>query len=118
MVLSMKNFIFWGFTEKSDFQWAESRKTNIEWGLPEKMGLGQFADLRGELGKKEGVVFFFCWGWYPNAHQDVKSGFGNNSVDDFKDVLRRMCQTDPVLSKFQMGRTKLQYVINHGFFTF
>ena len=23
------------------------------------MGLGQFADLRGELGKKEGVVFFF-----------------------------------------------------------
>ena len=27
-----------------------------------------------------------------------------------------MSQTDPVLSKFQMGRTKLQYVINHGLF--
>ena len=46
----------------------------------------------------------------------VKSGFSSNSVDDFGDVLKRMCQTDPVLSKFQMHRTKLQYVINHGLF--
>ena len=32
-----------------------------------------------------------------------------NSVDDFGDVLKHMCQTDPVSSKFQTGRTKLQY---------
>ena len=46
----------------------------------------------------------------------VKSGFSSNSVDDFGDVLKRMCQTDLVSSKFQMCRTKLQYVINHGLF--
>ena len=46
----------------------------------------------------------------------VKSGFSSNSVDDFGDVLKCMCQTDPVSSKFQMRRTKLQYVINHGLF--
>ena len=46
----------------------------------------------------------------------VKSGFSNNSVDDFGDGLKRMCQTDPVSSKFQMGRTKLHYEINHGLF--
>ena len=35
-----------------------SRKSNIKRGLPEKGGLGQFADLRGRgLGKKEWVVF-------------------------------------------------------------
>ena len=33
------------------------RKNNIEGGLPKKGGLGQFADLRGGLGKKEEVVF-------------------------------------------------------------
>ena len=46
----------------------------------------------------------------------VKSGFSNNSIDDFGDGLKRMCQIDPVSSKFQMGRTKLHYVINHGLF--
>ena len=46
----------------------------------------------------------------------MKSGFSNNSVDDFGDVLKRMCQTDPELSKFQMGRTKLHYVINYSLF--
>jgi hypothetical protein len=46
----------------------------------------------------------------------VKNGFSNNSVDDFGDVLKRMCQTNPVSSKFQMGRTKLQYMVNHGLF--
>ena len=46
----------------------------------------------------------------------VKSGFSNNSVDDFEDVLKHMCQADPVSSKFQMGRTKLYYVINRGLF--
>ena len=36
-----------------------SQKTNIEGGLPKKGGFGQFADLRGGLGKKErgGGVF-------------------------------------------------------------
>ena len=35
-----------------------SQKTNIEGGLPKKGVFGQFADLRGGLGKKErGGVF-------------------------------------------------------------
>ena len=46
----------------------------------------------------------------------VKSGFSNISVDGFGDVLKRMCQTDPVSSKFQMGKAKFQYVINHCLF--
>ena len=37
----------------------------------------------------------------------MKSGFSNNSVDDFGDVLKRMCQVDPVSLKFQMGRAKM-----------
>ena len=28
----------------------------------------------------------------------VKSGFSNNSVDDSEDILKRMCQTDPISS--------------------
>ena len=47
----------------------------------------------------------------------VKSGFNDNFVGDFGNVLKRMCQTDPVLSTFLMGRTKLQYVINYGLFS-
>ena len=39
----------------------------------------------------------------------MKSAFSNNSTDDFGNVLKCMCQTDPVSSK-------LQYVINHGLF--
>ena len=46
----------------------------------------------------------------------VKNVFSNRSVADFGDVLKRMCQIDPISSKFQMGRSKLQYVINHGLF--
>ena len=38
------------------------------------------------------------------------------SAGDFGAVLKRMCQTDPVSSKFQIDRTKLQYVISHGLF--
>ena len=54
MVLRMKNFNIFGVTEKSNFQGAGSRETNIE----AKMGvLGQFPDLKGGLGKKEEVVF-------------------------------------------------------------
>ena len=44
MVLRMKNFNIFGVTEKSNFQGAGSRETNIE----AKMGvLGQFPDLKG-----------------------------------------------------------------------
>ena len=65
--------------------------------------------------------FPFLLGMVDEAHvvwarYCVKSGFSDNSVDDFRDVLKRVCQIDPVSSKFQMGRTKLQYVINHGLF--
>ena len=36
------------------FRVGGSWKTNIYGGLPKKGGLGQFADLNGRLGKKEG----------------------------------------------------------------
>ena len=67
------------------------------------------------------VHFPFLLGMVDEAHvvwamYCVKSGFSNNSVDDFGDGLKRMCRIDPVSSKFQMGRTKLHYVINHGLF--
>ena len=61
------------------------------------------------------VHFPFLLGMVDEAHV-VKSGFSNNSVDDFGDVRKRMCQTDSLSSKFQMGRTKLQYVFNHCLF--
>ena len=32
-------------------------KTNVEGRIAEKVGLGQFADLRGGLGRKRGVAF-------------------------------------------------------------
>ena len=50
--------IFWGFTEKSDFQGGGSRKTSIEGGdCPKRGGLGLFLDLRG-LDRKEGDAVF------------------------------------------------------------
>ena len=66
---------------------------------------GHFPFLLGMVGEAH-VLAMYC----------VKSVFSNNSIDDFGDDLKHMCQTDPVLSKFQMGRTNLQYVINHGLF--
>ena len=52
------------------------------------------------------VHFLFALGMVDEAHVAwaifcVKSGFSNNSVGDFGDVLKHMCQTDPVSSKFQ-----------------
>ena len=35
---------------------------------PKGGGIGMFADLRGELDKKEGVVFLRGESWDPNAH--------------------------------------------------
>ena len=66
---------------------------------------GHFPFLLGMVGEAH-VLAMYC----------VKSVFSNNSIDDLGDDLKHMCQTDPVLSKFQMGRTNLQYVINHGLF--
>ena len=48
--------MFFGFTEKSDFYGGSSRKTNIEGKIVLKVGLGQFANLRG-LDKKGGWCF-------------------------------------------------------------
>ena len=51
--------MFWGYTEKSDYSGrGGSRKTNIERGLSKKPPLGQFADLKEDLARKRGVVFF------------------------------------------------------------
>ena len=49
------------------------------------------------------VQFPFLLGMVDEAHvvwtmYCVKSGFSNISVDGFRDVLKRMCQTDPVSS--------------------
>ena len=45
-------------------------------GLPKKGGLGEFADLRGELGKKEGGVFLGRWGVDTPMHtMNVEPGF-------------------------------------------
>ena len=68
------------------------------------------------------VHFLFLLGMVDEAHvvwamYCVKSGFSNNSVDGYCGFLKPICQTDPVSSKLQIGRTKLQYVINHGLFT-
>ena len=68
------------------------------------------------------VHFPFLLGMVDVAHvvwamYCVKSGFSNNSVDGYCGFLKPICQTDPVSSKLQIGRTKLQYVINHGLFT-
>ena len=58
-----------------------------------------FPFLRGMVDEAH-VVWALCF---------VKSAFSNNFTDDFGNVLKCMCQTDPVSSK-------LQYVINHGLF--
>ena len=58
MKLRMKNFNIWAFTEKSDFQRGNFTKKQIKRRDWLKRGLGQFADLRGGLVKKEKVVFF------------------------------------------------------------
>ena len=57
MVLRMKNFNILGVHWKIQLL-GGSQETNIEGGDCIKRGeLGQLADLRGGLGKKEGVVF-------------------------------------------------------------
>ena len=58
MVLRIKNFNIFGAHWKIGLLTGCSRKINIEGGrLPKRAGLGLFANLRGGLGKKEGVVF-------------------------------------------------------------
>ena len=61
-----KVLISWGFTEKSNFQGGKggggggvkTREIPIYKGnCLKRGGLGQFADLREELGKKECVLF-------------------------------------------------------------
>ena len=48
----------------------------------------------------------------------VRNCFSDNSVDDFDRVLKRICKTDTVSAQFQMGRTKLHYIINHGIYPY
>ena len=60
MVLKMKNFNVLGVHWKIRLlgEGGGSRKTNIERGLSKKPPLGQFADLKEDLARKRGVVFF------------------------------------------------------------
>ena len=46
-----------GSLKNSIFRRGNSRKTNIQGGLPEKGGLGQFTDLRGALQERGGGLF-------------------------------------------------------------
>ena len=62
MGLRMKNFNIMGVHWKIQFLSVGKKKQYIyicryREDLPEKEGLGQFADLRGGLAEKEGVVF-------------------------------------------------------------
>ena len=53
MGLRMKNLIFWGYTEKSDFLGGRGvMKNEFIVGDYLKRGLGLFADSRGGLAKK------------------------------------------------------------------
>ena len=52
--------VLWGFTEKSDFRMGVMKKP-IYRGDCLKRGLAQFADLRGGLTKKRGMMFL-RWG--------------------------------------------------------
>ena len=52
----IKDKILWRFTEKSDFR-REVMEKPIYRGDCLKRGFGQFADLRGGLAKKRGMVF-------------------------------------------------------------
>ena len=61
MVLRMKNFNIWGFTEKSDFQLGVHKKKNIEEGLPRKGGLSSFSIQVGGLARKSGMVLLRGW---------------------------------------------------------
>lgn len=46
-------------------------KNNFKGGLPKKRGLGQLADLRGNLIKKKGGVFL-RESWYSNVHYGMQ----------------------------------------------
>ena len=56
MEIKDKKLYLWGFTEKSDFQGWVTKKNIIKEGFSTNGELGQFADLRGGLTKKGGVV--------------------------------------------------------------
>ena len=57
--LRIKNFNIMGVHWKINFLGRVHRKTNVQRGdCPKKEGLGQFSDLRGAFGKKQGLV---CW---------------------------------------------------------
>ena len=62
MGLRMENFNIFGVHWKIGFlgggEGGGSWKTNIEGGLPKKVRLGQFADLREDLARKRGWCFW------------------------------------------------------------
>ena len=70
MLLGMKNFNILKVHWKIQLLGGGSCKTTTEGGLSVK-GLGQFADLRGGLGKRGWCFFFFLGGGggdAPNAY--------------------------------------------------
>ena len=60
MGLRMKTF--WGSQKNLIFKGGGFTKNQYGGGLPKRARLGQFADLRGGLGKEEGMVFYLA-GW-------------------------------------------------------
>ena len=57
MLLRMKILIFWGFTEKSNFQGGGFAKTNIEMGDCLKRWAWKVFRFKGGLARKRGMVF-------------------------------------------------------------
>ena len=48
----------------------------------------------------------------------VHWGYSDNSNKDFGNTLRAMCPTSTEAQQYEMGATKLQYVVNHGLYPY
>ena len=75
MLLRMKILIFWGFTEKSNFQGEGFTKTNIEMGDCLKRWAWTVFRFKGGLARKRGMVFLRgeglilqCTLWHKHTH--------------------------------------------------
>ena len=48
----------------------------------------------------------------------IKSGYSDNSVDDFGAVLQAICPDSKIAKDFKVGRHKLGYLVNHGLYPY
>ena len=59
--------------------------------IGQKWELGHAADLRGGLGKKEGVVFLRGWVWHPNANYVSQHPTQNSLFCQIKLFIQTTC---------------------------